>query len=73
MNWLYTWYIPRVDPGAETIAREMSDIFLRGVRAEKAGDWKPRREPNLSRGSETGGGPKAKGPKRKPAPSLATS
>jgi len=73
MNWLYTWYNPRVDPGAETIAREMSDIFLRGVRAERAGDWKPRREPNLSRGSETGGGPKAKGPKRKPAPSLATS
>ncbi|HZL67392.1 MAG TPA: TetR/AcrR family transcriptional regulator [Candidatus Limnocylindrales bacterium] len=73
MNWLYTWYNPRVDPGAETIAREMSDIFLRGVRTERAGDWKPRREPNLSRGSETGGGPKAKGPKRKPAPSLATS
>ena len=46
MNWLYTWYKPRVDPDAETIAREMSDIFLRGVRAGKAGERQPRREPN---------------------------
>jgi TetR/AcrR family transcriptional regulator, cholesterol catabolism regulator len=34
MNWLYTWYKPRIDPGAEIIARQMSDIFLRGVRSE---------------------------------------
>ena len=32
MNWLYTWHNPRVDPDAETLAREISDIFLRGVR-----------------------------------------
>jgi TetR/AcrR family transcriptional regulator, cholesterol catabolism regulator len=31
MNWIYTWYNPRVDGDAETIAREMGDIFLRGV------------------------------------------
>ncbi len=31
MNWIYTWYNPRVDGDAESIAREMSDIFLRGV------------------------------------------
>jgi len=32
MNWLYTWYNPRVDPAGEVLAREFSDIFLRGVR-----------------------------------------
>src|SRR5208283_3417228 len=31
MNWLYTWYKPRVDPNAEIIAQQMSDIFLQGV------------------------------------------
>ena len=34
MNWLYTWYNPQVDAGAEVIAREIGDIFLRGVRGE---------------------------------------
>jgi AcrR family transcriptional regulator len=32
MNWLYTWYKPRIDPGAEELAGQISDIFLRGVR-----------------------------------------
>ena len=32
MNWLYTWYNPRVDPDAVTLAEEMSDIFLQGLR-----------------------------------------
>ena len=36
MNWLYTWYNPRTDPDAETLARELSDLFLRGVRAQKS-------------------------------------
>src|SRR6202051_1214012 len=31
MNWIYTWHNPKVDADAEQIAREMSDIFLRGV------------------------------------------
>ncbi len=31
MNWIYTWHKPRVDANAEEIAREMGDIFLRGV------------------------------------------
>jgi TetR/AcrR family transcriptional regulator, cholesterol catabolism regulator len=31
MNWIYTWYRPRVDAGAEEIAREMANIFLRGI------------------------------------------
>jgi AcrR family transcriptional regulator len=35
MNWLYTWYNPRVDPDAEVLAREISNIFLRGIRSGK--------------------------------------
>jgi TetR/AcrR family transcriptional regulator, cholesterol catabolism regulator len=42
MNWIYTWYNPRVDADAASIAREMGDIFLRGVsnRRRKAGPQK---------------------------------
>src|ERR1700740_459731 len=36
MNWIYTWYKPRVDENAEELAREMGDIFLRGVSSGKA-------------------------------------
>ncbi len=31
MNWIYTWHNPRVDADAMDVAREMGDIFLRGV------------------------------------------
>jgi AcrR family transcriptional regulator len=31
MNWIYTWHNPRVDADAEQLAREMGDVFLRGV------------------------------------------
>jgi len=31
MNWIYTWHNPRVGANAEEIAKEMGDIFLRGV------------------------------------------
>ena len=31
MNWIYTWYKPRVDADAEEIAGKMGDIFLCGV------------------------------------------
>jgi TetR/AcrR family transcriptional regulator, cholesterol catabolism regulator len=31
MNWIYTWYNPRVDADAESMAREMGDVFLHGV------------------------------------------
>ena len=31
MNWIYTWYNPRVDAGAEELSRGMGDIFLRGI------------------------------------------
>ena len=42
MNWLYTWYNPRVDSDAPTLAREISDIFLEGIRgAEPAANGPP--------------------------------
>jgi AcrR family transcriptional regulator len=41
MNWLYTWHNPRIDGDAETVARQISDIFLQGVRGDKTSTWKP--------------------------------
>src|SRR5271165_96633 len=40
MNWLYTWYNPRVDADAQTLAREISDIFLHGVRGGRTAGGK---------------------------------
>ena len=37
MNWIYTWHNPRVDADAASIAREMGDVFLRGVLAGAKG------------------------------------
>ncbi len=31
MNWIYTWYNPRVDGDAAELAREMAAIFLQGI------------------------------------------
>ncbi len=31
MNWIYTWHNPKVDADADELARQMSDLFLRGV------------------------------------------
>jgi TetR/AcrR family transcriptional regulator, cholesterol catabolism regulator len=31
MNWIYTWHNPRTDADAKELAREMGDIFLRGI------------------------------------------
>jgi TetR/AcrR family transcriptional regulator, cholesterol catabolism regulator len=35
MNWIYTWYRPRVDADAEEIAGKMGDMFLNGVTGSK--------------------------------------
>jgi AcrR family transcriptional regulator len=40
MNWIYTWHNPRIDADAETIAREMGDIFLQGVMAGRGNSRK---------------------------------
>jgi len=37
MNWVYTWHNPKVDPQAETLARDIAGIFLNGVRNGHAG------------------------------------
>ena len=31
INWIYTWYNPRVDGSAEDLARSMGDIFMNGI------------------------------------------
>jgi len=31
MNWIYTWYNPRLDGGAERLAKEMGEIFFHGI------------------------------------------
>jgi AcrR family transcriptional regulator len=31
MNWIYTWYNPRLDGNAERLAQNMSKIFFRGI------------------------------------------
>jgi hypothetical protein len=36
MNWIYTWYNPRVDADAEELAKQMGDIFLQGICAASA-------------------------------------
>jgi AcrR family transcriptional regulator len=34
MNWIYTWYNPRVDANAQELAQQMGDIFLKGIGAQ---------------------------------------
>jgi AcrR family transcriptional regulator len=31
MNWIYTWYNPRQDGGAERLARDMGNLLFRGI------------------------------------------
>ena len=40
INWIYTWYNPRVDGPAQQLTREMGDIFLRGVVSDNPGRLK---------------------------------
>jgi AcrR family transcriptional regulator len=40
INWIYTWYNPRVDGSAEILAEQMGDIFLNGI----AHGGKPRKK-----------------------------
>ena len=37
MNWIYTWYNPRLDANAKQMAREMGDIFLKGICSARNG------------------------------------
>ncbi len=53
MNWLYTWYNPRVDPGADLLAREIGDIFLRGIRGGACLGSEPGRSKNKAHAART--------------------
>ncbi len=35
MNWIYTWYNPRLDRGAKHMSRDMGNIFFRGISSGK--------------------------------------
>jgi len=37
MNWIYTWYNPRLDANAKEMGREMGDIFLKGICSARNG------------------------------------
>jgi AcrR family transcriptional regulator len=37
MNWIYTWHNQRVDADAGELARQMGDIFLRGICSAQSG------------------------------------
>lgn len=51
MNWIYTWYKPRMDVDAAELARQMGDIFLRGVLSSGAN--RSKRETSLNPGVKT--------------------
>ena len=34
INWLHTWYNPKIDGSPQVLAGEISDLFLRGIRAQ---------------------------------------
>ncbi len=51
MNWLYTWYKPRIDPDTDVLAREFGDIFISGIRSGRTAGAKA--------GGETDGQKKA--------------
>ncbi len=71
MNWIYTWYRPKVDPDARTCARQMAEIFLRGIsgswarRADRAEDT---RLAGSGNGSRRAGRRRVRGAGVKPSP-----
>jgi len=44
MNWLYTWYKPGIDPAADELARDFSDIFLQGIRGQSSAGSRVRQQ-----------------------------
>ena len=55
INWIYTWYNPRIDSTAEELSRQMSAIILSGVgcgivdrAAKRRTDYSPRRRPRVA-------------------------
>jgi TetR/AcrR family transcriptional regulator, cholesterol catabolism regulator len=50
MNWIYTWHHPKTDADAESLARQMGDIFLHGLTCGTNG----RKRANKSLGLKSG-------------------
>ncbi len=48
MNWLYTWYKPRVDGDAGELAQQMGDIFLQGIRNGSVGKTARKKKPAVN-------------------------
>ncbi|MGA3103303.1 MAG: TetR/AcrR family transcriptional regulator [Terriglobales bacterium] len=46
INWIYTWYNPRVDGNADALAQQMGDIILTGVANTTAGRKHGKKLPN---------------------------
>jgi TetR/AcrR family transcriptional regulator, cholesterol catabolism regulator len=40
MNWIYTWYNPRLDGDADRLAAEMGNLFFCGIAARKTLQWR---------------------------------
>ena len=73
MNWLHTWYKPRVDPDARNHRRRDERYFSAGSASGKGRRLEAASGARTSAvRPETNGRPRAKGAKRKPAPPLAT-
>jgi len=56
INWIYTWHNPRVDAGAQGLARQMGDIFLQGVLNAGKGQQKNKQSALSSQHSARRGG-----------------
>ena len=50
INWIYTWHHPKTDADAESLARQMGDIFLHGLTCRTNG----RKKANKSLGLKSG-------------------
>ena len=57
MNWIYTWYNPKVDPSPDSIAATMAEIFLGGVSnghgPQRASNGRAARSPRALVGSKS--------------------
>ena len=54
MNWIYTWHNPRVDADAAELAKQMGDIFLRGILAGREKTASKKKSAADTRNSDNG-------------------
>ena len=51
MNWIYTWHHPKTDADAESLARQMGDIFLHGLNCNSNGHKRTNKSLGLKSGN----------------------